>query len=245
MLESIKERVLGIKTCHKDLRLYLNEFLKSKYDHLHWGYWPALCESENIGLAQDNLYREIKSYFPNGLRSIIDVGGGIGGTAYLLLKDGYKALCIVPDKDLIKLGKIRFPGVDFLRGTAECFKLKEKFDAAILIESYQYFTDHPRAISNIARNLASSSFMVFAEEFCTYSGSKLREDLLKDYLVREGYSLIVRTDISGKVLPTCDFLVNYFKGRNQEMAEFWVEKKEKLLSGDIRYLILIFRRDNH
>ncbi len=245
MLENIKELAFGIKTCHEDIRFYLAEFLENKYDHLRWGYWPVITNLKDFRLAQVNLFEEVKSYFPNGLQSIIDVGGGIGGTTDLLLKAGYKALCVVPDKELIKFGKIRFPGVDFLRGTAECFKLKVKFDAALLIESYQYFTDHRRAISNITRNLASQSFMVFAEEFYVYSNNKLREGLLKDYLAQENYYPIARTDISEKVLPTCDFLVNYFKGKNHKMTEFWMEKKKKLLSGDIRYLILVFQREKH
>lgn len=235
-------KVFPVITHHADIRTYASAAIRRGDDHLHYGYWEH--GTDNLRCAQDNLYNQVKALIPSHTRTVLDVGGGIGGTSNRLIQDGYDPLCIVPDMTLISLGKKRFPRVRFLRGSAEYFRVREQYDAAILFESYQYFSNRRKALSNIARHLANHGAIIVSDEFALISdpvvGMPTEEDLLAQMQANNHY-LETRVDITNNVLPTCRSVYEGFEQDIGRLAEQWRTTEKIYMSGSRRYLLLLFK----
>lgn len=238
----IYRKLFPVVTRHWDIRVYAYAAMQMGHDHLHYGYWDN--DTEDIGRAQDNLYKKIRSLIPSNVRTVLDVGGGIGGVSNQLVKDGYKPLCIVLDRALISAGRKRFPHVRFLRGSAEHFRVRSKYDAAVMLESYQYFTYKPRALANIVRHLANHGCIIVSDEFSLLSdpvvGMPKEEDLLAQ-MQANNYFLETRVDITDNVLPTCRVVYEGFEGKIDKLAEQWRATEKIYSSGKRRYLLLLFK----
>jgi len=207
-------------------------------EHIHYGYWQA---SDDISAAQENLYQQVKSLIPNNLKTILDVGGGIGGASNRLAGDGYEPVCIVPDPALIAAGSQRFPRVRFLEATAEGFSIARKFDAAVMIESYQYFSDKHRALANVTRHLNAAGCVVFAEEFSLVAGDSLpTERSLVSYMWSKGYTVDSRIDITKQIIPTCRYVYEMTEEIAPELADTWKSNERRYLKGERQYVLLRF-----
>jgi SAM-dependent methyltransferase len=227
-------------TLHSDIRAYASIAEERGLEHIHYGYYEN--DLDDIKVAQDNLYLQIRDLIPAGVESVLDVGGGIGGVSNHLCRDGYRQLCIVPDPALIAAGIKRFPRVRFLEGTAESFQTAGKYDAAILIESDQYFSNKPQAIANVVRHLSMNAPIIFAEECSLESEHPLpREESLIANLKAGGYALDTRIDISRNVIPTCRYVYETFGETMKPLAENWRASERAYASGGRKYLLLRFR----
>ncbi|MEE3718974.1 methyltransferase domain-containing protein, partial [Tumidithrix elongata RA019] len=80
---------------------YYMEITGSQY--LHYGYWEPIPTSFDdltiLGLrkAQESYAFHLLAFIPEGIRTILDVGCGIGGNAAYLLKQGFKVEGLAPD----------------------------------------------------------------------------------------------------------------------------------------------------
>jgi SAM-dependent methyltransferase len=238
----IYQKLFPIVTHHADIRVYASVAMQTGDDHLHYGYWEN--DTENIRRAQDNLYKKVRALIPSNARTVLDVGGGIGGTSNQLIQDGYDPLCIVPDRALISMGRKSFPRVRFLRGSAEYFRVRGKYDVAVMLESYQYFTNRPKALSNIVRHLANHGCIIVSDEFSLISdpvaGMPKEEDLLAQ-MQANNYYLETRVDITDNVLPTCRIVYERFEKHISQLAEQWRTTEKIYWSGRRRYLLLLFK----
>ena len=240
MFSSVKESIFGIKTVLPDISIYLEVAKEELWDHIHCGYWKT--GAEDFVTAQNNLYTFVKFFIPSRVKNILDVGGGIGGVSNLLIQDGYNPLCVVPDKHLIEYGTKCHPRVKFLRGTAEFFSDKCKYDLALLIESYRYFTHHPRAIANISKQLKDNGWIIILDDFALAPDRFPQEQELIKILNGQNYFLTQKIDISSHILPTCEYLENYFKNKIETMSYQWAQSKKKYLNKENNYLLLVFKR---
>lgn len=239
-LSYILEKITRVNTIHNDIRSCLRLLDSTKSSHLHFGYWTK--KDDDFVTAQENLFRLIKSYFPHNARNILDIGGGIGGTSNLLTEHGYNAVCIVPDKELIAEGINRFPKVTFVKGTAEFFRCNMKFDIALLIESYSYFTYPSLALANITNNLKKGARIVILNEFSLTGSSAPRESDLLRLLAKRNFVIENRIDITKNVLPTCECMKNLLSDKPNEPLKRWETTLNKYLSGEEYYLFLMFSR---
>src|SRR3954465_12642353 len=83
-----------------DLELFLcSEILK--LPSLHFGYWEdnQALNMENVKKAQIRYNKEIISHIPPGVKSILDVGCGIGDISGTLTQHGYQVSALSPDKN--------------------------------------------------------------------------------------------------------------------------------------------------
>jgi len=246
-MPSLKEKIYGIKTIHEDIRVYLNAIKDINSVDIHYGLWKN--KKEDFIKAQINLSEFIISKIPPYAKKILDVGGGVGGFSEILRTKGYEQVCIVPDKKLISYGKNKFPKVKFIRGSAESFSLrkKSKFDGAIMIESFQYFSNKTLAIENIINHLKENSFILVVEELGVPKElSKIlpNELYITDLLLKYNYHIKRSIDLSKKVIFHCDFLTDYFKGKDQNMEINWKNKKKFYQEGRLKYKLLVFEKDN-
>lgn len=234
---SIKK--LGVKEVHRDIRSYVDELKAIGAYHIHYGYWDKATKS--FPEAQDKLYQSLKGFIPAHVKSILDIGGGIGGTSFLLARDGYKPVCIVPDRLLVEEGRKRFANINFLKSSAESFRISAKSDLALLLESYQYFTYHYRALSNIINHLIKNGYIMIVDEFSTVRRGPLNEADLVRFLAKKRYFIEHRQDITDNIFPTCEYLEHYFKNKNCVFSLKWQDNKKEYLSSRTRYLVLLFK----
>ena len=71
-------------------------------EHLHYGYWTKDLKVELASLpaAQKNYTDFLMSNIPDGVKSILDVGCGMGHTAKRLTEAGYTVDCVSPSSFL-------------------------------------------------------------------------------------------------------------------------------------------------
>ena len=70
-----------------------------KLEHLHYGYWTDDLELEifNLHIAQENYVNFLISHIPEGAKTILDVGCGMGQISRKLLDKGYTMDCCPTD----------------------------------------------------------------------------------------------------------------------------------------------------
>ena len=111
-------------------------------ESLHYGYWdgPQNLDLENLKKAQERYTDTLTDLFPDNVKTILDVGCGIGDVALSLVNKGYEVTAISPDRnhaqyyDSPEKERINFHNVKI-----ENLDLDEKFDLIIMIESQNYF----------------------------------------------------------------------------------------------------------
>ena len=91
-------------------------------DYLHWGYFPAK-KFKNEALpwaelrqAQEDYTDHLLGHLPAGVRTILDVGCGLGTIAHLLQARGYMVHCLSSDLYQQSVIAKRYPEI----GRASC-----------------------------------------------------------------------------------------------------------------------------
>ena len=125
-----------------DIALELSNFVTGK-DNMHYGLWDNLDTTlDNLGLAQEAYTKKLLSYLPNYKNlNILDIGGGAGQTAKLLISLGHKVTIVVPSPILASraIENTNNNAVVELCTFEEYQPLNKKtFDLCLFSESFQY-----------------------------------------------------------------------------------------------------------
>ncbi len=125
-----------------DIALKLSNFITGK-DNMHYGLWDGLdITLDNLGIAQEAYTKKLLSYLPNNKSlDILDIGGGAGETAKLLISLGHKVTIVVPSPILASKAKENTNGIATVElCTFEEYKTQNKkaFDLCLFSESFQY-----------------------------------------------------------------------------------------------------------
>ncbi len=191
---------------------------------LHYGYWeplPAPQEELTIGklrLAQQAYADKLLSFMPEGIKTILDVGCGVGGNAAYLLDQSFVVEGLAPD---------HYQQEQFLKHTQgqavfhlsrlETFQSNSPYDLMLLSESSQYI-----ATADIARCAAAlikpNGYLLLADMLRTnadytkgiFSNCHLIGDL-EQALQQAGFTMLKTEDISRNILPTIDLCVENFR----------------------------------
>ena len=125
-----------------DIALKLSNFITGK-DNMHYGLWDGLdITLDNLGIAQEAYTKKLLSYLPNNKSlDILDIGGGAGETAKLLISLGHKVTIVVPSPILASKAKENTNGIATVElCTFEEYKNQNNkaFDLCLFSESFQY-----------------------------------------------------------------------------------------------------------
>ncbi len=175
---------------------------------LHWGFWEKGEELniESLRKAQERFSRVLKENIPPNVKTILDIGCGVGDNAQCLAKEGYSLTCISPDLNHKKVfDLIKNKNITFHQDTIERFLTKKKFDAVLMSESAHYF-DKDIAFAKFQKIIRENGFIVAAGLFRKsatkeYSYFPVEKEWIASANLH-GFSVIERKDITSHVIPT-------------------------------------------
>jgi len=191
--------------------------------YLHYGYWEPLPEKgEELTLtrlraAQEAYVAKLMSFIPEGIKTVLDVGCGIGGNAAYLCDRGFIVEGLAPDalqqERFIKNTNNRVP---FYLTRFEDFHTSHFYDLVLLSESSQYIAVEDLA-QGAVRLLSNGGYLLLADMM--RSDAEYREGIFSNChvaselhaaLIQAGFKLIKSEDISTQVAPTIDLCVDNF-----------------------------------
>jgi len=197
----------------KELGLVLGAILGQhllKIKDLHYGYWtPDLpVDYFHLEQAQANYSQFLISHLPPGIKTILDVGCGIGGMARKLLDLGYQVDCVSPSP-LLTLEARKRLGQDcriFECGYEE-LETPNCYDLILFSESFQY-VKMDKAFAQTLRFLRPGGYLLISDFFKTDAEGKSAlhggHRLSKFYRLISPYpfQLLQDLDITEQTAPT-------------------------------------------
>ncbi|MBD2560293.1 MULTISPECIES: class I SAM-dependent DNA methyltransferase [Nostoc] len=192
--------------------------------YLHYGYWePLPTEGEELTLtrlraAQEAYAAKLLSFIPEGTKTVIDVGCGIGGNAAYLCDRGFIVEGLAPDAlQQEKFIKNTNGQVPFYLTRFEDFHTSHSYDLVLFSESSQYIAVDDLA-QGAARLLNSGGYLLLADMMRSDAGYRKGifsnchvASELQAALQQAGFKLIKTEDISTQVAPTIDLCVDNFR----------------------------------
>jgi SAM-dependent methyltransferase len=185
-------------------------------DHLHYGLWNGEpLTLDGLKVAQDRFTRHLLSWIPEGVRSVLDVGCGIGSTALMLKQSGYEVEGLSPDPYHQSVFSRRV-GTPFHLSRFQEFRPLRRYDLVLMSESAQYIW-LDRLFPAVGASAPGGHLLV--ADYFTVNGAKGalgRSGHALDRFLAEartaGLDLVRREDVTERVAPTL------------ELARSWIER---------------------
>ena len=198
------------------LKLY-SESIRSPY--LHYGFWdePESIDPNELTLddmvkAQGRYIEHLASFIPQDVKTILDVGAGIGGNSSYLISKGYEVEALSPDEYQETVFKDKFDGqVKFYRTKFENFEPERKYDLVFESESACYIEIEP-GWKTAQKTVRDGGYLLASDYFLHHNdGSgdwhiKASHDE-KNYMKKAeeyGFKLINEFDQTENTMPTLD-----------------------------------------
>lgn len=218
LLRRFREKAASVFV--KDEKIRPNVMLKyyldlSGGDYLHWGYWQDGAEltRENSQLAQDRYAEKLCELIPSGVKSILDVGCGVGGNAKKLKNKGYDVAGLAPDPYQEQLFQQRTGGeIPFFLTTFQDYQPDRAFDLILMSESVQYIP-LDQSFAKAKEMLPKGGYLLTSDYYRLENSRGVKEhhlpsiyleDFLKEAAV-QGFEILKQEDISKAVLPTLQY----------------------------------------
>ena len=213
-----------------------------KGDHLHFGLWSDGDSKMSMEEAQENMFNLLLSFIPSPPAAVLDVGCGLGYSAFLLAQKGYKVVAIAPSPELIAYAKqvygdsgVEFRTLSFFDEDESVFS-KEQYDVLLFQESMQYLSPLNDAIGKARQLLKEKGLLLIGDEVC-YDRSIKPETavhLSADFIIalaENGFRTMENQKIGRNVYQTCNFIIDNFSRDFDSIASQSVdpESEEKLL----------------
>ena len=195
-------------------------------EYLHYGYWADGMEVkvDNISAAQEKYADLIVSHIPEGSKSILDVGCGVGKLAEKLIDVGYQVDCVSPSPHLSNHAR----GLLGERSHIfECYfediDTTKTYDLILFSESFQYIR-MDRSFENAIKLLNPGGHILICDYFTKQTEGKspiggghgLNDfyQTLKNFPIEIGEDI----DITKETAPTLDIWDEFL---NQIVAPIW------------------------
>ena len=216
--------------------------------------------------AQEGISNSLLKYFPEPPASILDVGCGLGLSAYFLSQKGYDVTAIAPSRELIDYaserygrGRIAFQMAGFLDESERIFASK-KYDVVFFQEFVQYLNLLDRVFKKARSLLKPKGVVIIGDEVCQdhLIAKEAAVHLLKDVvvaLIENGFRIKVNKPVAECVRKTYDKVIQQFQDNferivssanpNDDMDKMryflndWNLKRKWHENGDIAYNIFV------
>lgn len=247
---------------------YYKGILKS--DHLHFGLWREDNSQLSIEEAQQAMFEYLLSFFPPPPAKVLDVGCGLGLSAYLLAQKGYKVTAVAPSQEMTHYAQQTYGGngIDFevlgFLDKHEVVFAQEQYDILFFQESSQYISPLDAVMKKSRQLLKDKGFLIICDEVC-YDKSIKHETavhLFNDFLItfaENGFRITENKKIGKIIFPTYDFVIQGLTKLNDSIGNEhavkdvkdrikfyingWKKQKDWNLQGRMGYEIFVARRD--
>jgi len=261
---------------HSMLRTHLPEpfcYYKAilKNDHLHFGLWQDNSSHLSMEEAQQAMFDYLLSFFPPPPAMVLDVGCGLGYSAFLLLQKGYKVTAIAPSPEMIQYAQqtyggngVEFNVLGFFDADEVVFS-QERYDVLLFQESAQYLSPLDAVMKKSHRLLKDNGFLIICDEVC-YDKSIKPETAIhpaNDFIIdfaEHGFRITENKKIGKSVFPTHDMVIQGLTKCHDKMVtecndkdaaekiDFyirgWRKQKDWNLEGKTGYEIFVTRKDS-
>ncbi|MDC0480015.1 class I SAM-dependent methyltransferase [bacterium] len=199
------------------LKLY-SETIRSPF--LHYGFWdePKSVDLDSVNLqeikdAQGRYIEHLSSFIPSNVKSILDVGCGIGGNADYLHNKGYHIETLSPDDFQRTVIDEKFKGeMKFHHCKFEKFDPQQKYDLILESESACYIKIN-QGFEKARETLRDGGYLLASDYFVHHrDGTKTPHlksshdmDKYTSSAAAHGFELIKEFDQTENTMPTLDY----------------------------------------
>ncbi|MBF0350863.1 MAG: methyltransferase domain-containing protein [SAR324 cluster bacterium] len=187
-------------------------FFKTEY--MHYGYWKkgVAINVDNLPQAQEEYANLLLSNIPEGTKTILDVGCGIGTVAEKLLNAGYEVDCVSPSPQLTQYTRNRLGSRSHIyESLYQEAQIPKRYDMVLFSESFQYIPleealKKTLSLLNPGGHLLICDF--FRKEVQGESPISGGHKLARFYEILPQYPLktIVDLDITRETAPSLDIM---------------------------------------
>ncbi|RLB77340.1 MAG: hypothetical protein DRH15_11415, partial [Deltaproteobacteria bacterium] len=239
-------------------------------EHLHFGLWPEGEDSLSLEQAQDKMFQAVRNLLPEPPASVLDVGCGLGLSAYLLATLGYHVTAIAPSEEMVSYARgrwawrgLEFLNEGFLDRKGRAF-IKNHYEVILFQESLQYLRPLSDVFKRARELLKPQGYVIIADEV-RLSGSVAIQTAVHSHhdirssLCEHGFCVLVEKDVSKNTLPTCDEVIERLNERFEtlvteaatenaqqrlsELVEGWKRQKKFHQNGQMGYVLMAARKD--
>ena len=198
------------------LKLY-SESVRSPY--LHYGFWdnPESVNASEFTLnemvkAQGRYIEHLVSFIPEDVKTVLDVGAGIGGNSSYLLSKGYEVEALSPDEYQENVFAEKYNGeVKFHRSKFEDFKPEKKYDLVLESESACYIQIEP-GWETARKTIRDGGYLLASDYFLHHNDGSgdwhikaaHDEKVYMEMAEKYGFKLIREYDQTENTMPTLD-----------------------------------------
>jgi len=214
------------------LKLYA-ETIRSPY--LHYGFWdePEIVNADSLSIddiakAQRRYIQHLTSFIPKDVRSILDVGCGVGGNAAYLQERGFDLDVLSPDTYQEEVIKEKFNGaMQFFKSKFENFETDRTYDLILESESACYIKIEP-GFTSARKALRTGGYLLVADYFVYYRNERGSPHLKSSHPMQAylkagksaGFKLLKEYDQTENTMPTLDAAHHFIQRFIQPTAEY-------------------------
>ena len=185
-------------------------------EHLHLGYWEPEDPITYQGClaAQERYTERVLARIPSEVKSVLDVGAGLGSTSRRLQAAGLAVQAVCPDAYQQSVVEQRAAGVPLHRCRFEELRRLAAFDLVLFCESTQYIP--LGGLFPVCRQQLDphgAGYVLVADWLLRagrsyYGGAHSEAEFLAS-AEREGFVLLHSEDITDRTAPTLEYLTRF------------------------------------
>jgi SAM-dependent methyltransferase len=207
---SIDLRELGLAFAH-----ILGKYFFQTED-LHYGLWTddLEVESANIRKAQEKHSELLISHIPGTVKTVLDVGCGVGALARRLIERGHEVECLTPSVIMARIARENLGEKTPIHITRfEDFESAKRFDLVLFSESFQYVElersiNHARDLLNDGGRLLICDFFKTEQKGHSPMSGGPRFSKFQRVIQDSGLQLITDLDITRETAPNLTIIAD-------------------------------------
>jgi cyclopropane fatty-acyl-phospholipid synthase-like methyltransferase len=222
-----------------------------KLKSLHYGYWKGIknVSVKNLKKAQDAYTYKLIDMIPAGVKTVLDVGAGIGDTAIKLVDKGYNVTSLTPEPTQVQiiseLGKT-YKNISVIKSKYEDFDIDKKFDLILMSESSNYFP-LIKGMKQSIKFIKRGGYLLVAGLF-----RKKQTKIFKTWNIiheweqqakNNGLNLLYKEDITDDTAPSMQLAYDFFKDYAEPAIQILSDYYKKAFKWKAFIISLFFKKE--